>query len=218
MGLKLFIHYQSLLLHLLYSIIYLEIRGNFKGLKLFSKFFTLSCIIIMAIFLALNINSAIAEENNDVIKILKDFKTNRTNAPIRMTSNKNKIIKLEKDAASVIVNNPNHASVMLDNPRLLIVVPHQSGATSFTVLDKDGQTIMERDVIISNTQAKHVRIRRMCGDDTNCQPSSYFYCPDGCYEVTSVPNENTNNSDSSLRPSNYGNNNTPINMQMNMGE
>jgi hypothetical protein len=27
----------------------------------------------------------------------------------------------------------------------------------------------------------------MCGDDANCMPNAYFYCPDGCYEVMTVP-------------------------------
>ncbi len=113
---------------------------------------------------------------------------------LRLTSNKNAFIKLDRDAHSVIVNNPDHASVMLDTPRLLIVVPHKPGTTSFTVLDRGGDTIIQKDIIITNVQKKYVRIRRMCNDqDPTCVPSAYYYCPDGCYEVSPV-NPASNNS------------------------
>lgn len=107
---------------------------------------------------------------------------------LRLTLDKNIIIRLDNDASSVIVNNPEHASVMLDSPRLLIVVPHAPGATSFTVLDVHGTTILKKDVIVSgNINPEYVRIRRMCsGSDASCVPTAYFYCPDGCYEVTPV--------------------------------
>jgi len=163
-------------------------------------------ISLVMISVTLSANFVHAEDKADVLKILEQFKKENSANTIRLTSNKNHLIRLDKDAASVIVNNPNHASVMLDTPRLLIIVPHEPGATSFTVLGANGETIMEKNLIITNVQPKYVRIRRMCGDDRNCQPSSYFYCPDGCYEVTSLPNENnTNNNPAPLRSTEYGN-------------
>jgi len=107
--------------------------------------------------------------------------------PLKLTSNKNAIIKLSQDAASVIVNNPVHASVMLDSPRLLIIIPHAPGTTSFTVLNTLGNVIMQKNIIVSNVQPKYIRIRRICAaSSTGCQANSYFYCPDGCYGVTTV--------------------------------
>ena len=112
--------------------------------------------------------------------------------PLRLTSNKNRIIRLDQDAASVIVNNPVHAVVMLDSPRLLIVMPRQPGVTSFTVLDSAGNVILHKDIIVTNVQPRYVRIRRMCGGgDASCVPAAYFYCPDGCYEVTPVGDAGT---------------------------
>ena len=106
---------------------------------------------------------------------------------LRLTTDKNKLIRLDKDAASVIVNTPEHASVMLDSPRLLIVMPRQPGATSFSVLDAKGSVLLHKEIIVSNVQRNYVRIRRMCtGNDAGCAPTSYFYCPNGCYEVTAV--------------------------------
>jgi hypothetical protein len=127
--------------------------------------------------------------DNDVLKKLLD--TGKAmpvqDDTLRLTTNKDKLIRLEQDAASVIVNNPAHATVMLDSPRLLIVMPRQPGATSFSVLDAAGNTILHKEIIVTNVQPSYVRIRRMCaGNDSSCTPTSYFYCPNGCYEVTAV--------------------------------
>jgi len=127
--------------------------------------------------------------DNDVLKKL--LSTGKA-APVddgilRLTTNKNKLVRLDQDAASVIVNNPEHAEVMLDSPRLLIVMPRAPGVTSFIVLDADGKTILRKEIIVSNVQPQYVRIRRMCnGSDGSCAATSYFYCPNGCYEVTAV--------------------------------
>jgi len=108
--------------------------------------------------------------------------------PLRLTSNKDVLIRLDQDAASVVVNNPAHAAVMLDTPRLLIVMPRLPGATSFHVLNAKGEIILKKDVIVSNVEKQYVRIRRACGaNDASCQAAAYYYCPDGCYEVTPVP-------------------------------
>lgn len=107
---------------------------------------------------------------------------------IRLTPDRTKVIRLDRDAASVIVTNPAHAAVMLDSPRLLIVMPRQPGATSFTVLNAAGESILERDVIVTAAQQKYIRVRKMCGpQDATCVPDSYYYCPDGCYQVQAVP-------------------------------
>lgn len=107
---------------------------------------------------------------------------------IRLTPDRTKVIRLDRDAASVIVTNPAHASVMLDSPRLLIVMPRQPGATSFTVLNAAGESILERDVIVTAAQQKYIRVRKMCGSqDPTCVSDSYYYCPDGCYQVQAVP-------------------------------
>lgn len=114
-----------------------------------------------------------------------------TTAPreaIQLTPDRTEIVRLEQDAASVVVTNPAHAQVMMETPRLLLVMPRTPGSTSLFVLDKDGKTIFERDIIVSGTTKPYVRIRKSCNQgDNNCNTDSYFYCPDGCYEVSTVP-------------------------------
>jgi hypothetical protein len=106
---------------------------------------------------------------------------------IRLTPDRTHILRLKQDAASVIVANPEHASIVLDSPRLLVVMPRNPGATTFTVLNAAGETVTEKTVIVSAVQQQYVRIRRICSSgDRSCVPVAYFYCPDSCYEVSSV--------------------------------
>jgi len=150
----------------------------------------LGIMVLVTLALPATSRSAMADGiDNDILK--KMLSTGKA-APVddgilRLTTNKNKIVRLDQDAASVIVNNPDHAQVMLDSPRLLIVMPRAPGATSFIVLDANGKTILRKEIIVSNVQPQYVRIRRMCGaSDGACAATSYYYCPNGCYEVTAV--------------------------------
>jgi hypothetical protein len=109
-------------------------------------------------------------------------------APLELTMDKTQLLRLDQDAASVIVANPEHLSVDLDNPRLLMLTPHAAGATSIIVLDAEGRAILDQDVVITNLKNKYVRVKRLCsGNDSSCAATSYAYCPDGCYEVTEIP-------------------------------
>lgn len=112
---------------------------------------------------------------------------NAESSVLRLTPDKDVVLRLEQDASSVIVNNPRHASVLLDNPRLLIVMPRLPGTTSFSVLNAKGETIMQKTVIVSAAEKNYIRVRRAClPNDTSCNAAGYYYCPDGCYEVSPV--------------------------------
>lgn len=110
-----------------------------------------------------------------------------THPILNMTPDKSELIKLEQDAASVIVGNPNHVNVMLDTPDTLVVIPRTPGASYFTVVGKDGSTLMQRHVVVSGSKENYVRIRRSCGNSTSgrpCEETSVYFCPDSCHEVS----------------------------------
>lgn len=156
-------------------------------------FFTASLVFAAATVQADGFNSmshliGSSSGSDSVIETEQTAKRKRNDGILRLTPDKTHILRLNEDASSVIVTNPAHVSVMLDSPRLLVVMPRQPGATSFTVLNSKGDTILEQDVVVASNQPNYVRIRKMCtGDDASCTPSSYYYCPDGCYEVMTVP-------------------------------
>jgi len=117
---------------------------------------------------------------------------NTTHPILNLTPDKSQMVKLFAPAASVLVGNPNHVNVMLDTPDTLVVIPRAQGASYFTVIGKDGSILMQRHVIVGVTaqneeKQNYVRIRRSCGNSTSgrpCAPTSVYFCPDSCHEVS----------------------------------
>ncbi len=121
----------------------------------------------------------------------------QTHPPLRLTPDKSKLLRLEADAATIIVGNPSHVSVLAESTKTLVLVPQLPGATHFTALDKGGNIIMQRHVIVAAPQEKYVRIRRSCAasEDKKCQEIQVYYCPDMCHKVamtTETPKSDVN--------------------------
>lgn len=115
-----------------------------------------------------------------------------THPIIRLMPDRSELVKLEGEAASVIVGSPAHVSVLLDTPDTLVVVPRAPGASHFTVIGKDGSVLMQRHVIVGGAKEKYIRIRRSCGpNDRGCQPTSVYFCPDMCHEVKGEDGSNS---------------------------
>lgn len=107
-----------------------------------------------------------------------------THPMLKITSDKSEIIRLDREAASIVVGSPDHLGVLMDNRRLLILVPRAPGATYMTVLDAEGSVIMQRHVIVASPKTDYIRIRRSCaGQGSDCQPTSVYYCPGMCHPV-----------------------------------
>lgn len=113
-----------------------------------------------------------------------------THPPIRLTPDKSELVRVDDDVASIIVGNPNHLGVLMDDPRLLILVPRQPGATYLTLLNHDGEVIMQRHVIVSIANKDYIRIRRSCaGGGGACEETSVYYCKGMCHQVDIVEND-----------------------------
>ncbi len=107
-----------------------------------------------------------------------------THPIIRMTPDKSELIHLETGAASIIIGSPVHINVIADSQKTLVIVPRAPGATHFTILDKNGQVIMQRHVIVASPKKDYLKIKRTCRDDNEgCKKTSVFYCPDTCHEI-----------------------------------
>lgn len=104
---------------------------------------------------------------------------------LNVAPDKPEILRLNEEASSVIVGSPKYASVTLDSPTTLLIMPRAQGSTSLTILNKKGEIIMERRLIVGGPQDNYVRIRRACSAAmAGCVPSQLYYCPDGCSEVS----------------------------------
>ena len=111
--------------------------------------------------------------------------------PLRISSDKPEVIKLDRDAVNVLVGSDETLRAVPDTNRTIVLIPKKPGATYFRAIDADGKVIMQRHVIVGAIEKgnKYLRIRRACaGDDTKCKEYSVYYCPDMCHEVNVVQN------------------------------
>ncbi len=103
---------------------------------------------------------------------------------LRLTPDKPQTIRLESDAVNVLIGNDTHLHIIPDTSRNLILMPRAPGTTYFTVLDSNGDVIMQRHVVVAPPKHNYVRIRRACVyGQRDCQPYSMYYCPDICHEM-----------------------------------
>ncbi|HEY8962990.1 MAG TPA: pilus assembly protein N-terminal domain-containing protein [Alphaproteobacteria bacterium] len=115
-----------------------------------------------------------------------DAKALDDGAPIRLSPDGPAVIQLDRDAATVIIGNPNYASAVMENPRMIMLMPGQPGATKIIALDREGKSILNRHVLVGSNKSDFMRINRVCALGTEtCMAQSVYYCPDGdkCYEA-----------------------------------
>jgi Flp pilus assembly secretin CpaC len=96
------------------------------------------------------------------------------------------VVELPDAAGTVVVGNPVYLTAALDNPKLLILIPGQPGATTLTVLDRNGRPLYLRQVVVSAHAPGHVTVTRDCANapGSYCQPVSMLNCTEGhCVEI-----------------------------------
>ncbi len=152
-------------------------------------------LTLSAILMVFALTPALAQDNVQNVDILPALTVSddidlpadseETHPPVRLTPDKSELIRLDREAVTIIVGNPEHVSVLADTSKTLVLVPQLPGATHFTVLDSHGEVIMQRHVIIASPKERYVRIRRSCAGASSdeCQETSMFFCPDMCHEI-----------------------------------
>lgn len=105
-----------------------------------------------------------------------------THPPLNLTPDRSEILTLDAPVGSVILGNPNHVNVFADSAERLVFVPRMQGATHVTVLGRNGEILMQRNVIVAGERKNYLRIRRGC-TSSDCRPTSVYYCPDNCHEI-----------------------------------
>jgi len=156
------------------------------------------CLSLLAIMLITSILPSHAHaqtaSNKAIVDIMPTAQTpdnaplfrasNDTHPALKLTPDKSELVRLNKEAGSVIIGNPEHLSILADSAKTLVLIPQVPGATYMTILDKQGSIIMQRHVIIASPKQKYVRIRNACnGNKKDCQSTQMYYCPDMCHKV-----------------------------------
>ncbi len=188
-----------------------------KILPLF--YFSLIAIMIIS-------NASYADDKkNKTIDILPQITTQQadttinttTHPDLRMTPDKSELIKLDKDIGSIVIGNPAHINVIADSSKTIVIIPREIGATHFSILDKNGQIIMQRHVIVASPKEKYIRIKRSCTSDSeNCKDTSIMYCPNMCHEIN-ISNEKEKSTNKSTQK-NISNNNNNENLDSSLQE
>ncbi|PZO77232.1 MAG: hypothetical protein DI629_15120 [Mesorhizobium amorphae] len=97
---------------------------------------------------------------------------------IGISMNQAKILKLDRAADTVVIGNPAIADASVQDARTLILTGRGFGVTNVVVLDSDGGTILEDQVVVSRENASSVRVYRRASVQTlSCTP----YC-EGSYK------------------------------------
>ena len=150
---------------------------------------------------AVDILPSITYDNTDTA--LHTTQDDSTHPPIHLTPDKSELVRLDRDAGSIVIGNPNHINIMAESAKTLVIIPSAPGATHFTVLDTGGDIIMRRHVIVGAPQQNYIKVRRVCAQDAkNCRDTSVFYCPDTCHEINlgDEESESDDSADSATTP------------------
>lgn len=90
---------------------------------------------------------------------------------VAVTMNQAKIVKLSRDADTIVIGNPLIADAAVKDPRTIVITGKGFGVTNFVVLDKNGAAIVDEQVVVSRSVAETVRVyRRAVVQTLSCTP------------------------------------------------
>lgn len=95
------------------------------------------------------------------------------NEGIGVVMNQARIIKLARPADTIVVGNPMIADASVQDASTIVLTGKGFGVTNLVVLDKDGNAIVDEQVVVSRQFANSVRVYRRADVQTlSCTP----YC------------------------------------------
>jgi Flp pilus assembly secretin CpaC len=94
-------------------------------------------------------------------------------AGIEVVMNQAKIVKLARPADTIVIGNPAIADASVQDANTIVLTGRGFGVTNLVVLDKDGNPIVDEQVIVSRGTTTTVRVYRRAAVQTlSCTP----YC------------------------------------------
>ena len=92
---------------------------------------------------------------------------------IEVVMNQAKIVKLSRDADTIVIGNPLIADAAVKDSRTIVITGKGFGVTNFVVLDSKGNPVVDEQVIVSRSVAETIRVYRRANVQTlSCTP----YC------------------------------------------
>lgn len=90
---------------------------------------------------------------------------------INVQVNQAKIVKLGREADTIIVGNPQIADASVQDSQTIVLTGKGFGTTNLVVLDKEGAPIVDQQISVSRDEEQTVRVYRRSDVDTyHCTP------------------------------------------------
>ena len=90
---------------------------------------------------------------------------------IEVIMNQAKIVKLTKDASTIVVGNPDIVDATVQDARTIVLTGKGFGVTNIVILDPEGKAVVDEAVFVSRNDDKSLRIYRRAKVQTlSCTP------------------------------------------------
>jgi hypothetical protein len=110
-----------------------------------------------------------------------------THPMMRLMPGKAIVIHLDRPVKKVLIDNKKRLGVYLSDPQTLKVLARQEkGIVHFSTLDGDGQVVMARYVVISDSGPGYFQAKMVCSKevtDASCSVSRLYFCTNECFET-----------------------------------
>lgn len=119
---------------------------------------------------------------------------------IELRTDRPQVIKLDREVANILIGNDIYLNIFPDSRKTLILMPVNPGATYFRAIDAEGNTIIEKRVIVAAPKEEYIRVRQTCAaDDELCSFDTIYYCPDMCHNIYNYSNDERINNNEQIR-------------------
>ena len=93
------------------------------------------------------------------------------NEPIQVLMNQAKIVKLSRPADTIVVGNPAIADASVQDASTIVLTGKGFGVTNLVILDRDGDPIVDEQIVVSRHFVNSVRVYRRSDVQTlSCTP------------------------------------------------
>ncbi|MFD2237899.1 pilus assembly protein N-terminal domain-containing protein [Aureimonas populi] len=91
---------------------------------------------------------------------------------LRVALDRAQVVRIEREAETIIVGNPSIVDVAIHDARTLILTGRSYGVTNLVVLDGQGDAVIDRTVTVGSVESASVRVYRQALRSTySCNPS-----------------------------------------------
>jgi Flp pilus assembly secretin CpaC len=90
---------------------------------------------------------------------------------IQVVMNQAKIVKLTKDAATIVIGNPEIVDATVQDARTVVLTGKGFGVTNLVILDAGGAPVIDQSIFVSRNDEKSLRVfRRSKVQTLSCTP------------------------------------------------